>query len=264
MVLRSALRAAQALLPRRSKHWVILAYHLVEAGTDSPVDLPLEAFDAQLDELSQGAVVASLEAGLGLLAGEGGKPLGRRPLVSLTFDDAYENFYRVVWPRLAERALSATLFVPVAFVDGNSGPPIRGTDQLPPATWAMLREMTDSGLVRIGSHSWSHADTRRLSDADLEQELARSREHLEDRLGQSVPAFCYPRGLWNRRVEHRVAESYDFAVVGGGRAITPGNARPHRLWRTPIRRDAPTALHRLLRARVWLEELAADAIRRLR
>jgi peptidoglycan/xylan/chitin deacetylase (PgdA/CDA1 family) len=262
--LRGVLRAAQGWLPQRHDHLVILAYHLVGGGTDSPVDIPIDRFETHLDELAQHSRVVALEEELGKLAAASDRGVEARPRVAITFDDAYDNFREVVWPRLVERSLPATLFVPVGFVEGECGPPITGTGGLPPISWPALREIVESGLVVVGSHSWMHPDLRRVPGEHLQRELLQSRDTLAERLDRTVRGFCYPRGLWNRSIEREVAAVYQYAVIGGGRAVTRRNLRPHRLWRTPIRRDGPSSLRPLLTARIWVEELLADPVRRFR
>lgn len=282
MIGRRLARAAQALWPPRRDGLTVLAYHLVGAGTDSPVDLPVDRFARQLDELVEiarpvdlAAAVAALAVGQERGGGERGSGRGevcrgedgrrdRRPLVAVTFDDAYANFHRRAWPLLAERGIPATLFVPVAFVEGEGPAPIRGTDPLPPVGWPELREMTASGRLAVGSHTVSHPDLTRLAPARVDDELRRSRAVLEDRLGTRVTAFCYPRGLWSPALEPRVAAVYELAAIGGGRRITRANVNPLRVWRMPLRRDGPRSLARLLRSRLWLEEWAADHVRRRR
>lgn len=269
-VARRLVRAAQGLLPARPGGLTVLAYHLVGAGTDSPVDLPLDRFRAQLDELVRIARPVDLAAAVADLAagrepGGGGESGGGdpRPAVAITFDDAYRNFLTAAWPLLAERGIPATLFVPVGFVEGSAPAPIRGTGHLPPLDWAELRQLVAAGLA-VGSHTVTHPDLPRLPPARVREELAESRRVLEDRLGIPVTAFCYPRGLWSRRLEPLVAEVYELAAAGGGRRITRANLRPLRLWRTPLRRDGPASLAALLAAPVWLEEWAADLWRRHR
>lgn len=269
-VARRLVRAAQGLLPARPGGLTVLAYHLVGAGTDSPVDLPLERFREQLDELVRiarpvalAAAVADLAAGQEPGGGEHDGGGDRRPAVAITFDDAYRNFLAAAWPLLAERGIPATLFVPVGFVEGSAPAPIRGTAHLPPLGWAELRQLAAAGLA-VGSHSVSHPDLPRLPPDRVREELVGSRRVLEDRLGIPITAFCYPRGLWSPALEPLVGEVYELAAIGGGRRITRTNLRPLRLWRTPLRRDGPAAPAALLAAPVWLEECAADLWRRHR
>ena len=61
-------------------------------------------------------------------------------------------------------------------------------------SWAQLREMTDSGLVEIGSHSVSHPIFSTLTEEESQWELAESRTQIEQLLGRRVSSFCFPNG----------------------------------------------------------------------
>jgi len=257
---RRAARTVQRLLPRRRAGLKVLAYHLVGAGTGSPVDLPRETFRRQLDELAASGEVVGLDDAVAALS-DGGAA-GRR-MTAITFDDAYANFAEEAWPELCARELPATLFVPVGFVDGEAGPPMRGAERLPAVSWEELDRMAGEGLA-VGSHTVSHPDLRRLGGAAIDGELRGSRAALEERLGIPVRSFCYPRGLWSRRVERRAGRWYPAAVVGGGGTATASSFRPLRIERVSVRRDGPASVVPMLDARVWLEERLADRVRRLR
>jgi peptidoglycan/xylan/chitin deacetylase (PgdA/CDA1 family) len=181
----------------------------------------------------------------------------------LTFDDAYANFYDVVYPRLVARGMPALLYVPTGFIDGERPAPIRGTEGLPGCTWPQLREMAASGLITIGSHTVTHPSLTRISPTQVARELSASKDRLEAMLEQPVRHFCYPRGLWTRKIEPLVRQHYATATIGGGGTIT-APFHPLRLQRTPIRREFGPDLRPIVRGRVWLEERLADRVRRLR
>lgn len=256
---RRLVRSAQRLVPApRGPGVTVLAYHLVGAGTGSPVDLPDDLFRRQVEELAAVAEVVPLGEAVRRLTSPDAR--AARPLAVLTFDDAYANFLERAWPMLDELGLPATLFVPVGFLDGTHPPPIHGVD-LPPAHWEDLAAAVAGGRLEIGAHSWTHRDLRRLPDAALGRELGAARRRLAERLGVEIAAFCYPRGLWNRRLERRVATEYSLAVVGGGRRWAPPQT-PLRVQRVSLRRDGPAALAPIVPAPIWLEEWAADLVRR--
>ncbi len=60
-------------------------------------------------------------------------------------------------------------------------------------TWDELRSMVSDGLL-VGAHTVSHPILSRVPHAEAEREIGRSRERLEEQLGQPVPWFCYPQG----------------------------------------------------------------------
>lgn len=258
---RRAVRAVQGALPRARGGLVILAYHLVGAGTRSPVDLPAARFRRQMAELAREAESISLPAALGRLAA--GLPAAARPAVAVTFDDAHQNFVRVAWPVLRELRIPVALYVPTGFIDRRTASPIRGAEHLPPATWDELGALAADELVTIGSHGVSHANLALAGEELARRELAESRRRLEDRLGVAVEDFCYPEGGRTRAVERLAAERYRSAVAAGGRRVGR-RSRPTALPRVPVRCDMPEALAPVLGAPVWLEEWLASRARALR
>jgi len=61
-------------------------------------------------------------------------------------------------------------------------------------SWSQLREMADSGLVEIGSHSVTHPILTTLTDRESWQELTLSRTQIEEGLGRKINSFCFPNG----------------------------------------------------------------------
>jgi peptidoglycan/xylan/chitin deacetylase (PgdA/CDA1 family) len=63
-----------------------------------------------------------------------------------------------------------------------------------PCSWEQLREMVDSGLVEIGSHTITHPILASMSDEESLQEVAASRIQIEQKVGRRIRFFCYPNG----------------------------------------------------------------------
>ncbi|MEI9478941.1 MAG: polysaccharide deacetylase family protein, partial [Deltaproteobacteria bacterium] len=65
--------------------------------------------------------------------------------------------------------------------------------------WKELREMSDSGLITIGSHTRSHPwiPTISVDEKKLWDELKGSKDILEKGLGKPVDFICYPSGAFN-------------------------------------------------------------------
>jgi peptidoglycan/xylan/chitin deacetylase (PgdA/CDA1 family) len=63
-----------------------------------------------------------------------------------------------------------------------------------PSSWSELREMVNSGLVEIGSHTLSHPIFASLSDEESWHELITSRAQIEEGVGAKVVSFCFPNG----------------------------------------------------------------------
>lgn len=243
-------------MPPARRGDLVLAYHLIGGGTDSPVDVSVQQFEQQLDWLAERFEFASLRDALS--RDRAAEPL-RKPRVVLTFDDAYANFAQVAWPMLSARGIAPVLYVPVGFVRGSSPPPLRGAS-LPACSFAELRELAALG-VEIGSHGVNHVNLRHVSDKTLADELKQSREVLEQELGQPVPSFCYPQAKLDARVERATRLHYDNAAAAGGRRNLGRNA--FRIPRFPVRRDEPD-FKAMAAASIWLSEAIASGVRQWR
>ena len=111
---------------------------------------------------------------------------GRRSekLVVITFDDGYRDFYTGAFPILQENGLSATVFL----VTGLVGARKEGRACL---TWSEVRELHSQG-IEFGSHTVSHCDLESLGPKEVEEELGRSKDTIEQELGSRVESFSYP------------------------------------------------------------------------
>jgi peptidoglycan/xylan/chitin deacetylase (PgdA/CDA1 family) len=138
-----------------------------------------------------------------------GRPLPERPVV-LTFDDAYDCFYRHALPLLNEFRFKATLFVITGYVGKDNTWDVNlGWLRFRHLTWDRLRELHQEGM-EIGSHTVRHADLTVLPDLKLERELRQSRADLEEKIGCRVRTVSFPFGRYNSRVLKACAEAgYD-------------------------------------------------------
>ena len=126
----------------------------------------------------------SLEEALAALAD--GKS-NRRPLVAITFDDGFRDFYTAAWPVLQSHGFTATMHLPTDFI-GTLRKSFLGKECL---TWNEVRELRAQG-VRFGSHTASHPKLYELPWAAIENELELSKMHLEQELGEAITGFAYP------------------------------------------------------------------------
>lgn len=125
--------------------------------------------------------------------------------IVISFDDGYRSTYETAFPLLLDFGFKACLNV----ITGDSVrrtylPSFEGHDML---SWAELREMQQAGFS-IGSHTMTHPDLTRLSDAGAAAELFGSKQLLEDRLGVSIDSCAYPYGRHDERIRSITGEYY--------------------------------------------------------
>lgn len=104
----------------------------------------------------------------------------------LTFDDALEDIYHVVYPILKVKKIPFTIFVPVGLLDT---PGYMSTKQ--------LIEMSKDPLVTIGSHGVSHRVMSTLSIDEQKMELVESKCALQKIIGKNVDVYAYPHGQFS-------------------------------------------------------------------
>lgn len=127
--------------------------------------------------------------------------------VVVTFDDGYESVYREAYPILHELRVKATVFVTTQFVDGAIAPPWNTENRglmddyektrriWRPLTWPQVRDLSESGIIEIGSHGCHHLPMGRLEDAAMREEFRLSRRQLEQQIRARVTSFSYPFGI---------------------------------------------------------------------
>jgi peptidoglycan/xylan/chitin deacetylase (PgdA/CDA1 family) len=128
-----------------------------------------------------------------------------KPLVCLTFDDGYANFYSQALPILERYHAPATLFVitslvgrrePVPFDRWSQRNRIRlSSEAWRPINWAELEACLASELVTLGAHSHKHLKGHECTPNQLIEEAEESREILKRRFGDAhALAYSYPYG----------------------------------------------------------------------
>lgn len=131
--------------------------------------------------------------------------------IAITFDDGYEDNYRDAYPVLKRLGLPAAIFIIPAMI---------GADGY--LTWDQVTEMSESGVISIGSHSMTHAWLPDQPNQKLDIEIVASKRSIESHLTKDVGAFSYPSGGFNQNVRDKVIRAgYKIAVT-----TNPGKKYP--------------------------------------
>lgn len=188
---------------------MILCYHDVDPDWPSPLAVSPDEFRRQCEWLAEHREVVSLGDLVPHLDDRMLPPSGR---VALTFDDGFQGVHDYALPIMAEYGWPATVFV-VSDTLGPGGKAVDWVDGAPPGsrqtlTIAQLQELVDTGFD-VQSHSAAHRDLTTLDEEECRQDLAKSKEQLEDVLGRPVEHLAYPRGRHNPTAR-RAAEAAGF------------------------------------------------------
>ena len=163
-----------------------------------------------------------------IAANEGREPLPEKS-VMLTFDDGYQGMYEKVFPLLKLFNYPAVLAVMGKWLETPAGDMVAyGASDIARdkfLSWHQIKEMVDSGLVEVASHSYDlhhgvqsnpqgnqqPAATTFIYDAQskryeteheyhtrIKADLKRNADLIQQRVGQKVRVMVWPYGAYNQ------------------------------------------------------------------
>lgn len=236
--------ADKGVQPQFTEVPILMYHHLVEEPDDPAIGqdtLWVGQFRRQLELLrKEGYHTVSIEQLIAFATR--GEPLPDKP-VCLTFDDGYSSTYELAFPLLKEFEMKATVFV-IGVSVGKDTYKDTGLPMTPHFTWEQAREMADSGLVSLQSHTYDMHQWCAFETVDggkclrpnilrqpweteeeyaqaLLADLERSRSQLQEATGQVVTALSYPGGSYDACSE-KLLQSYGVQCT---LTIHPGKAR---------------------------------------
>ena len=97
----------------------------------------------------------------------------------ITFDDGNTSDIELALPLLKKYRAGAVFFIVVSWI-GRPGY----------LSWEQVQILRQEGM-HVGSHSLTHLPMTNIPDAVCKEEFTRSREAIEDRLGERVMSFSF-------------------------------------------------------------------------
>ena len=125
---------------------------------------------------------------------------------SITFDDGYENVIHFAYPIMLKNNIEFCLFLVNDYI-GMQGYLSKN----------QIKQMMDSGLCTVGSHTLSHNYLAKSND--VKYQLCQSKKLLESLFGTSIQYFAYPYGTplsYNKHVIKTVEQCgyiYAFSTI---------------------------------------------------
>ena len=154
-----------------------------------------------------------------------GDPLPDKPIL-ITFDDGYRSNYNLAFPLFQEFEAKAVISIMVYMQDNAASDFI---------TWPMCREMIDSGLVEIGSHTYflhnlgergGTFDPEGVNGVQREPEetdesfqtrvlddIQKSYDLIAEKLEQPPTFFAYPFGLTEPDADGLIRDLFPVTAV---------------------------------------------------
>ena len=125
--------------------------------------------------------------------------------VILTFDDGYDDNYTELFPLLQKYNAKATIFV----IPKAIGTPHKMTAE-------QIYELSQSGLVSIQSHTYSHGNLSTMDEETLVFEMEESQKYLAALTGQVPYAVCYPEGTRSELSIEVAGRYYEYGLLMNG------------------------------------------------
>ncbi len=208
--------------PYRGRKLPVLMYHhVVEDGQEcNDMTVTVSRLREDLQWLRDSGYTTVLPRELAA-----GEPLPEKPVL-ITFDDGYRSNYNLAFPIFQEFEAKMVISVMVYMQDNAASDFI---------TWSMCREMIDSGLIEIGSHTYllHNLDERggsfdpegvngvqRKPDETAEafqtrvlDDIQRSYDLIAEKLEVSPTFFAYPFGLTEPDADELIRELFPVTAV---------------------------------------------------
>ena len=205
----------------------ILFYHRISDEKDVLAVSP-RAFEMQMAFLAEHGFRGIDVADLGRhLAGGRDDP----SLIGISFDDGYLDVAEHATSVLERLGFTASVFVSTAVTRGEAR--FSWYERQPPLIpWERIVSLDRNSPLRFEAHTRTHPNLVRVDADRAREEIVGGKRELEEQLGRSVDAFCYPAGLFGRREREIVAEAGFRTAV----SCEPGSNTS---------RTDPLALHRI-------------------
>jgi peptidoglycan/xylan/chitin deacetylase (PgdA/CDA1 family) len=124
--------------------------------------------------------------------------------VVITFDDGYEDNFSKAFPLLKKYGFKATIYIVLNRFEQNwatdkdlnqSSNELNNEKML---SNEQIKEMIDSGLIEIGSHTLDHVNLPKLTNEEKTIQLKESKKEIEEIFNITCNSFAYPFGFFDK------------------------------------------------------------------
>lgn len=127
--------------------------------------------------------------------------------IAFTFDDGYAHLLKQLPPLMEEFVFKPTVFIPTHYIGRrNRWDYNYFLQRCYHLNEQQIKELSKNG-VEFGSHGHTHTSLLKLSENQIETELAESKRILEDITGYPIDIISYPFGRFDTAIIAHVKEA---------------------------------------------------------
>ena len=146
----------------------------------------------------------------------------KKKKILITIDDGFESFYKEAWPYLKKNKIPFILFVSTEPVGKNGY-----------MNWEQIKEIDNHDFASIGHHSHSHDYLTKFNFEKFVDDIERSINIFNSKLGYNPSFFSYPFGEYNLEQKNYISKNFEFAF-GQHSGVIDLNKDRYELPRFPI------------------------------
>ncbi|MGC1402463.1 MAG: polysaccharide deacetylase family protein [Thermodesulfobacteriota bacterium] len=188
----------------------ILTYHHINPLEGDMVTVSVNHFEEQMSFLHRKGYHTLFVSEL--VEWMQGKRTVPKKSVVLSFDDGFWDNYEFAFPILKKYGLKATIFLVTGWIAEERDPGqareviphhqgnqliAQGRGDQIAMTWLEAKEMQESGLIEMESHTHSHNKELYQDRPALKDDLDRSREAIRSHLSKNSTCLCWPGGRYS-------------------------------------------------------------------
>lgn len=182
----------------------ILCYHNFNPVKPGSMNMTPEKFESQLKWLKEnGYSVIPLTEAVAYLQGKRSSVPPKS--VVITADDGWKSAYTYMYPIVKKYNVPVTLFIYPQTISQSKNT----------MTWEELKELQQTGLFTIQSHTYDHPNfkkaKKRMSPAAYEKyvhsQFVKSKNILEEKMGTKITLMAWPFGIYNDYLEQEAAKA---------------------------------------------------------
>jgi len=170
----------------------ILMYHKISYGISDGLTVPLEDFEKQIHYLKKkGFKFIGLSE---LIEYSSNNPKSLKNCVLLTFDDAYDETFRILEPVLRHHKIKAAVMIPTAHI----GKVNKWDDRMDAIIDKETIRCTNPSIFEFGLHSAEHINYRRCDIFQISKDIEDSIKCMDENKFSYYKILAYPYGGFPR------------------------------------------------------------------